>query len=121
MSHAPGAEWPRVFVFMRGPHGTRAHAIAEGQPPCFRRLLQSLQNFGHFSALVLPAAFISFHSAPHFLRRSLPVIPDLSSDFFLVFSLVGAISAAARSTGRMTAVAPARNAADRTAENVRFN
>src|SRR5438874_4398387 len=108
----------RVFVFKRGPHGARA---ANGQPPCFRRLLQSLQYFGHFSALVLPAAFISFHSALHFLRRSLKVIPDLSSAFFLAFSFVGAISAAARSTGRIMVIVPARNAADRTAKTVRFN
>src|SRR6476646_10657025 len=98
----------RVIVFERGPHGARAARAAKGQPPCFRRLLQSLQYFGHFHALVFPAAFISFHSALHFLRRSLKVMPDLSSDFFLVNSLVVAISAAARSTGRMMVVVPAR-------------
>src|SRR5436305_8252607 len=91
------------------------------QAPCFRRLLQSLQNFGHFSPLVFPAAFASFHSALHFLRRSLNDMPDLSSDFFLVFSLVVAISAAARSTGRITAVVPARNATEKTVASVRFN
>src|SRR2546421_7197264 len=107
----------RVFVFKRGPHGARA---ANGQPPCFRRLLQSLQYFGHFSALVFPAAFISFHSALHFLRRSLNVMPDLSSDFFLDFSLVVAISAAARSTGRMTVV-PARNATEQAMARLRFS
>src|SRR6185295_14000483 len=87
------------------------------QAPCLRRLLQSLQNFGHFSALVLPAAFISFHSALHFLRRSLNDMPDLSLDLSLDF----AISATASSTGRMTGVAPHRNAAERTVASVRFN
>src|SRR6185436_1755729 len=99
----------RVFVLYEARAMLGPRRI-DRQPPCFRRLLQSLQNFGHFSALVLPAAFISFHSALHFLRRSLNVMPDLSSDFFLVNSLVVAISAAARSTGRMMVVVPARNA-----------
>src|SRR5205085_5157015 len=82
-----------------------------------RRLLQSLQNFGHFSPLVFPAVFISFHSALHFAIRSLPVVPDLSFDF----SLVVPTSAAARSTGRMTMAVPARNAAENTMASERFN
>src|SRR4029079_9604017 len=53
------------------------------------RLLQSLQNFGQVAPFsVLPAAFVSFHSAAHFFWRSRAASwPALGSLFVLaVFS-----------------------------------
>jgi len=65
------------------------------QPPALRRLLQALQNFGHFIPFsTLPAAFISFHSAAHFFSRSRVAARAAARDIFAV-GFAGGVSFAA--------------------------